>query len=600
MNNQMLHTIDRVGRSQLESILNSVNSTDIQCCLQILNTALDNRNNYQDSSDLIPLLKSPATTDAQKSIALFVFKSWRTICCSTSTGNSEALKDLLWLRARLNARSYTLKQSANCTANTALSAKSHEQITGGDQDEIRSGIVRLYQLHLARTPANSEVDYWHGEINRGMGFDALSNSIINSPEAIEFRKHDLSLLSDGQFIQLVYELILDRGANAFEIATLEKDLADKRIDRITALHNLFRRHADAFFRETEQKKAMPVHDKLSFHIMGSDQYVSVSDWDKRAEELASQIKPIEKETQFHARFHIKCEPKPLVTAICSLYRGGRFIDQFMENITSQSFFNDYCELVIIDADSPENESKVIERYCSEHKNIVYKRINHRIGIYDAWNIAAQMARGTYITNTNLDDIRRIDSFELQASTLENLPFIDVVYQDFFYTSEPFLRFEEIARFGYKSELPIVTNNNMMCFNSPHNAPMWRKKLHDELGYFDPSYQSAGDYEFWLRCLVAGKIFYKINDPHVAYYQNPGGVSTRPDSKGFAEWKQILKKYGGPLVSENVVMPFDEFTKKISPMPVMHAWNSTSRYACAQDALHAVAIRTKYVHTSGEQ
>jgi hypothetical protein len=49
----------------------------------------------------------------------------------------------------------------------------------------------------------------------------------------------------------------------------------------------------------------------------------------------------------------------------------------------------------------------------------------------------------------------------------------------------------------------------------------RKSLHRELGLFDTSFKSAGDWEFWLRCLWKGKKFYRTNTPHVVYYQKSG-------------------------------------------------------------------------------
>jgi glycosyltransferase involved in cell wall biosynthesis len=233
--------------------------------------------------------------------------------------------------------------------------------------------------------------------------------------------------------------------------------------------------------------------------------------------------------------------------IASLYRGGKFIRQFLENITSQSLF-EQAELIIIDACSPDGEGEVIREYQRTFPNIVYRRINHRLGIYEAWNLAVEMARGRYLTNTNLDDLRRHDSIALQAAMLDAHDDVDVVYQDFYYSLEPFLSFEQAAAFGFKSELPTVTAHNLLQFNSPHNAPMWRASLHAELGGFDTRYRSAGDWEFWLRCIERGKIFRKINSPHVIYYQNPEGISTRPDTRGVEESNHILGRYSAQLIS----------------------------------------------------
>ena len=117
-----------------------------------------------------------------------------------------------------------------------------------------------------------------------------------------------------------------------------------------------------------------------------------------------------------------------------------------------------------------------------------------------------------------------------------------------YSLDPKLSFEEIESFCFKSSLPIVTPHNMMEFNSPHNAPMWRKSLHDELGFFDASFNSAADWEFWLRCLLKGKQFFKLNRPHVAYYYNPEGLSTRPDVRTVEEIDRIAAVYRDRLIS----------------------------------------------------
>ena len=142
-------------------------------------------------------------------------------------------------------------------------------------------------------------------------------------------------------------------------------------------------------------------------------------------------------------------------------------------------------------------------------------------------------------------------------------FADVVYQDFFYTLDPSLRFEEIARFGFKSELPIVTPQNLLQFNSPHNAPMWRKSIHDEVGVFDTRYRSTADWEFWLRCASRGKSFFKLNTPHVAYYQNPHGISTRPDTDGIEEARRITRRYGRELASPRLLTTRRRFAESIA-------------------------------------
>ncbi len=58
------------------------------------------------------------------------------------------------------------------------------------------------------------------------------------------------------------------------------------------------------------------------------------------------------------------------------------------------------ELIVVDAASPESERETIERYMKSFANIRYKRMDYRIGIYDAWNVGVDLSRGRYLTNTN--------------------------------------------------------------------------------------------------------------------------------------------------------------------------------------------------------
>lgn len=652
-----------VGRQEIERVLSRIKLEDILHSLDILRSVYESGKNYKNVSALLPLLKDVSVSNALKTIALFIYRSWRVWSGSSLVQSVTALKDLCWMQARLNAlkselclpntlaevsstplgeqlysnegdvvhkgiilayqlcvgRNPALKEIDNSRHNISNDLEFAEFLTliyssseaeeyrksnftfvsvfpsdesSNKYDAIRNGIILVYQLCLGRTPHQEEIDIWKNNFSNGCQFAEFFGLTYGCPEGKKNQKSNSSCLSHGLFIQLAYESILGYGISARNMENWVNELASGRIDRGSVLQSLFKDYANTFASQAEAQ-SQPTHDGLSCHVMGTGQFISLEDWKKRAQELKANTQVSCKKPVTHSRFHIKRAPMPLVSAIASLYRGGKFIEQFMDNITSQSCFRDYCELVIVDADSPENESEVIERFCRQHKNIVYRRMNHRIGIYDAWNVGARIARGEYLTNTNLDDLRRSDSLELQAAVLDNLPFVDVVYQDFLYTFDPCLSVEEIAQFGYKSSLPVVASQNMMDFNSPHNAPMWRKRLHEELGYFDEFYQSAGDYEFWMRCLAANKVFYKINDPHVVYYQNPEGLSTRPDSRGVEEAKRILKTYGRRLVSENMVMPIDQFVERLASRTDASDRLKGSRYTRVQHVLRDTAIKNKY-------
>lgn len=455
----------------------------------------------------------------------------------------------------------------------------------GSEKEYAICINFIYQHCLGRAVDLEGLQCYTRTLRDGKPLSQVVKLIEESPEVQRRRlgARNLDALSDGEFILALAEPLFEgRGATPAEIEYWRKFLREDRPKRSELISKLINDRV-----AKHRQAAEPPWDPHRCWIMGTDRYLTLSDWRERAKELkraesgASLAKPVKTTRDF------KHSGDYVVSAIASLYKGRRFLEGFLENITSQTIF-DRSELIIIEANSPDNEEEIIARYQKIYPNIVYKRINYRIGVYDAWNVGVKMARGKYLTSTNVDDLRRRDSLEIQAAALDRHPDVDVVYQDFFYSFDASLSFDEVARFEFKSELPIVTANNLLVFNSPHNAPMWRKSLHEELGLFDTSFKSAGDWEFWLRCLWKGKKFYKSNTPHVGYFQNPDGISTRPDTRGVEEAREVLRRYNRKLIAAHLVMSRQAFAEALGVEPGWD-WN-TSYYDVVQTQLKVLGER----------
>lgn len=233
----------------------------------------------------------------------------------------------------------------------------------------------------------------------------------------------------------------------------------------------------------------------------------------------------------HGCNFIFCQEKPRVSIITSVFKGEEFIEQFLEDITRQTIFNE-CELILVNANSPENEEPVILAYAKQYPNIVYVRLQYDPGIYGVWNIAAKLAKADFITNANLDDRRSRDCFETLAKTLEANPYIDLVYSPFYATHEANQKFEnrKVAWYCYHYDFSLP--NMKDCLPGP--GPMWRKSMHDKYGYFNEWFTSAGDWEMWLRAAVRGAKYKRIPKFLMLYYENPEGISTNQNPKRAAQ------------------------------------------------------------------
>ena len=430
--------------------------------------------------------------------------------------------------------------------------------------------------------------------SRQIGVVGLVSAISNSAEAkaLSTPSHFLPDVPNGKLVQFAYDCILGRGAMAAEIVHWDHRIGQQNLTRDVVVTSLFTQRA---VESLSKQASTAVFDSNVCDVMGTGKLIDVKDWQKRANVVGEPVTNAETKVYSSLAFHPGAG-EILVSAVASLYRGGEYIEQFLQNITSQTIFSSCCELIIIDADSPENEYEVIASYMKRFPNIVYHRASTRIGIYEAWNLGIEMAQGKYVTNTNLDDLRRHDSFERQVEILEKFPFVDVAYQDFYYSFDGKASVAKSAAVGVKSDVPVITPYNLMRSNSPHNAPMWRRALHDEVGFFDATYRSAGDYDFWLRCVEAGKVFYKINDPHVIYFVNPEGLSTQPNTRGHEEGKRVTQLHGRVIISPKLLCSDDEFLAETAlavgtPIKLTEAERSSEdwRYAAAQRSMRLCSI-----------
>ncbi len=449
-----------------------------------------------------------------------------------------------------------------------------------DEASIDRTIEIMYRLALGRMPGPADLENWRGAVGNG---GRLSNVVFGIGESAEAKLIRGALeVVPGTKVQLAFEIVLGRGAAAAEVDHFRGMVDKQGLDISPLVWQLFGDEA--------RKRLLPpqhANDPHLAYVFGSRGAVNIADW--RTSKALPGIKKNHDVLGAGSAIRLRPTEDCVVSIITSLYRGGAFIRSFLENMTSQTIFRTHCELIIIDANSPEGEQAIIEEFCRDYPNIIYKRMDARVSIYEAWNIGVGLARGRYLTNANVDDIRRTDSFEIQAAVLDSLDFVDVTYQDVLYSFEPRMPFDEIAKRDFCSDLPVVSRYNLMEFNSPHNAPMWRAALHRDVGLFNQSLQSAADFEFWLRCLVAGKIFYKVNEAHAAYFVNPDGMSTRPDTRGAIEAYAVSRELYRKIVSPMLVISDDEFLARVDEIDAAPL-RKGRRYDIVQSALLALGTR----------
>ncbi len=237
--------------------------------------------------------------------------------------------------------------------------------------------------------------------------------------------------------------------------------------------------------------------------------------------ISSPISAAEKRTEMAYAPH--GEEKFAVTAIVSTYNSEDFIRECLEDLLNQTI-GDKLEIIVVDAASPQNEGRIVEELQRYSNNIRYIRTQERIGIYAAWNLAIKMAKGTFITTFSTNDRLSKDAYAVMMNALEENPDVKLVYGDTYLTETPHETFEKHTCTGVY-RWPEYSYESLLehCSIGPH--PMWRREIHETIGYFDEEYLAVGDQEMWLRI---GEMFRMLHIPVFTglFWDSPDSMSNR--------------------------------------------------------------------------
>ncbi|OQY11009.1 MAG: hypothetical protein B6I30_07850 [Desulfobacteraceae bacterium 4572_187] len=230
----------------------------------------------------------------------------------------------------------------------------------------------------------------------------------------------------------------------------------------------------------------------------------------------------------------------LVSAIVSTYNSERFIRGCLEDLEAQTIA-DKLEIIVVNSGSEQDEELIVNEFQQKHSNIKYIKTDERETVYAAWNRGVKTATGKYITNSNSDDRHRKDAFEVMVRILEALPEVALVYADLIITEVANESFDQCTPAGYFRWLNWNRKDLLEkgCFMGPQ--PMWRKSVHDEYGYFDGSFVTSGDYEFWLR-ISQTSTFLHIPVLLGLYLRSPGSIEHANRKRQAEENKTILEMY----------------------------------------------------------
>ncbi|MGU3404076.1 glycosyltransferase [Methylobacterium brachiatum] len=198
---------------------------------------------------------------------------------------------------------------------------------------------------------------------------------------------------------------------------------------------------------------------------------------------------------------------PKVSIIVSLYRAADKLPVFFDGLARLSEATKaMTEIVLVDSFSPDDTFAVVQQLIAHHRengwhiSVYYVRTSVRETIQRAWNRGIAAAKAPYLSFLGVDEMNRSDAFDIMAEHLDRHSDVDWVQGTALVT-------EVNTRGSYVRDVMLydrMFNTDYMnvfdtCYIGYVGA-LYRKEIHDRVGYYDDRFRGAGDSEFKNRVL----------------------------------------------------------------------------------------------------
>jgi len=186
-----------------------------------------------------------------------------------------------------------------------------------------------------------------------------------------------------------------------------------------------------------------------------------------------------------------------ISVLTSLYNCENFLQGYFEALAKIEG-KEQIEVLLLHNAPQEKELAIITENLPLFDFVRHIIIPEREALYRTWNRGIQLSEGEYITVWNVDDVRFPHSILQQAEALDKNPQAAIAYGDIWISPQ----------YGVcgtvKTNSPVYNSAShkeflleyyLACFQ------MWRKSIHQVVGYYDEQLKCIADFDFQIRTVL---------------------------------------------------------------------------------------------------
>lgn len=260
----------------------------------------------------------------------------------------------------------------------------------------------------------------------------------------------------------------------------------------------------------------------------------------------------------------------ILTCFSVLYKCDQFIDNLLNDILSQTIFqNIHFLLINMPATNSATTNAKVHQLAQEHDNVRVVDEYEDYGLYNMWNTCIEQSDTFLVSNMNPDDIRgpewayeQVTQFEPEVClvTPKYKPIAKLVaHRSLARDASIPIWLDKRYRIAEDGKIVVSKISGYFCpvdmfqynidgtvqsNNIPNCSPIWRRAIvHRDGNYFDESrYGVYADFAVWLKAGVTGEFVFKQTDYKVGFFVHPLQLHKR-QQKDDQVFQQLLQMYG---------------------------------------------------------
>lgn len=238
--------------------------------------------------------------------------------------------------------------------------------------------------------------------------------------------------------------------------------------------------------------------------------------------------------------------KPVISIIMPNYNGAKYLELAIESFFAEKYSEK--ELIVVDGKSVDGSHEIISRYCDEHENIKWLKVNDN-GISDAINTAIDVASGEIIGYLGSDDLLSGDTFRAIARWEPYVDFDAIFFNSYtYYVNERRCVLQRPPTLQIDTESLLYRGTIVGLQNT-----FYRRRIFDQVR-FNINNRYSMDYEMLLEAAARKCLFFYV-DSVATLNHFDGNISHNNEAQALEAAyvaRRFCGEYTGVLFGEDLL------------------------------------------------